>query len=893
MSLSVSEVFEPQGRRDTVVGMRREWNFSLTFVHQAARVVMQLSPQWESTFIDPRDFEQLNRLDRDVKHCPMMPALQYTDLSAVMKPNNELWTEIPKRVSIMYSHIPPDMTLAAYCVRSVQHVLSDPHVVSVDGCTDLLHLRVGDKLRCPHRLGGQRSFQFRYHVSVKSQLMKDAVYAIGTIINQRGYLCTVRCGEEEELEGYVAKNFLPQYTNPDKFAVDQDVAYEEMSSTVLKEQQELFGELRYFDADASVAFSIPMHPMRIRPDFSPTQTVGVGSVACMTLELDVHQKLIDDFAEAEITGMPKYKINPVILFLDVEDVARMGYPRIMSTEQYSHLKTKRLLDIFADAKLVGTPVTNHMGIRTGRSRTVTLTYEPLSTVVKVMTVSTLVGSLGVSAVFLTKLGGGLFDAHLYLYQQLLEGIKFCERTAAKTLFSRFRTVNVRLLEQSLPRAYSSAPADERQAMERHLKFLRESSDGRVEGAVAIPVPAEDGGLEKRHRQHKRRLSPHYRRQMHSPHSTVNDSVSGQHSVGSNSSQMVVFRGSESGGERKFSDLVYEEDEETSNDEEGASTSILGLSYHSASDISVTSIAHLQGMAPDDSFVDGEAGGSPPRRPNAAVAASPNESVELGAERATAAASLAQAPAPHGSQEPSSPMLTEVAEGETLCPSSATTTVERLAVGPSSTTSAAQDGAEGGAAETSQPNLQQQQQQEEDRDEEQRHQQQLREVLKDNEADVYFGPSLHDIYVRSCDMQRCKPNSYLLKKLPTDPRFTNGVRELDLSSNYLGRGGFVALLGLLEHLPRLRAVYFNDMSLDNVDAENLCEVLAGNKSVREVYLRNNSKITLPATRFFTRLLRGNANIVVLDLEGTRLGHTVVKKLEEDARKNAAKRGADQA
>ncbi|KAF5226044.1 hypothetical protein ECC02_000978 [Trypanosoma cruzi] len=885
MSLSVSETHEVPGRRETVVGMRREWNFSLTFVHQAARVVMQLSPQWESTFIDPRDFEQLNRLDRDVKHCPMMPALRYTDLSAVMKPKNELWTEIPKRVSIMYSHIPPDMTLAAYCIRSVQHVLSDPHVVSVDGSTDLLHLRVGGKLRCPHRLGGCRSFQFRYHVSVKSKLIKDMVYAIGTIINQRGYLCTVQCSEEEELEGYLKKNFLPQFTNPDKFAVDQDVEYEEMTSTILKEQQELFGELHYFDADAAVAFSIPMHPMRIRPDFSPTQTVGVGSVACMTLELYVHQKLIDDLAEADIMGMPKYKVNPVILFLDVEDVARMGYPRIMSTEQYSHLKTKRLLEIFADAKLVGTPVTNQMGIRAGRSRTVTLTYEPLNTVVKVMTVSTIVGSHGVSAVFLTKLGGGLFDAHLYLYQQLLKGIKFCERSAAKIHLSRSRTVNVRLLEQNIPRVYADAPADERQAMERHLKFLRESSDGRVEGGIVIVVPPEEGGLEKRDEQ-KTRSASSYRRQLHSQPSNLNDSTTGRHSAGSNNSQMLIFRGSGSCVDRGPSEVLCEEYEETSVDEEGASLSNLELSFHSNSVISASSIAHLGDAVPDDSLVDADAEGTAIRRGSAA--ASPTDSGECGGELLATSSPLMQVPA-HNSAELSALMVAEVAEREALCPSSATTP-ERLNLPHSSTVSGFVDGTEGGLAET--PHATQQQQQEE-RDDEQRHQQQLREVLKDNEADVYFGPSLHDIYVRSCDMQRCKPNSYLLKKLPTDPRFTNGVLELDLSSNYLGRGGFVALLNLMEHLPQLRTVYFNDMSLDNVDAENLCEALIGNKSLRAVYLRNNSKITLPSTRFFTRLLRANTNIVVLDLKGTRLGHNVIKKLEEDAKKNAVRRGVEQA
>ncbi|ORC86517.1 uncharacterized protein TM35_000271070 [Trypanosoma theileri] len=898
MSLTGAESHEMTGRSGAVDGMRREWNFSLTFAHQAARVVMQLSPQWESTFIDPREIEQLNRLDRDVKHCPMMPALRYTDLAAVMKPDNELWTEIPKRVSVLYSHIPPDMTLAAYCIRSVQHVLSDSHVVSVDGSNDLTHLCVGDKLRCPHRLGGHRSFHFRYHVSVKSKLIKDVVYAIGTIIHQRGYLCTVQCSEEEELEGYIVNNFLPQYTNPDKFAVDQDVAYEEMTSAILREQQELFGELRYFDADAAVAFSIPMHPMRIRPDFSPTQTVGVGSIACMTLELDVHQKLIDDFAEADITGMPKYKINPVILFLDVEDVARMGYPRIMSMEQYSQLKTNRLLDIFEDAKIVGTPVTNYMGIRTGRSRTVMFTYEPFNAVVKAMTVSSIVGSFGVSAVFLTKLGGGLFDAHLYLYQQLLKGITFSEKTAAKMLFSRFNTVNVRLVEQNIPRVYSNAPVDERQTMEQHLKFLRDSSDGRVEGAVAIPVLPEEGGLEKRHHHPHH---PHHRSHDHQHSQREQAETSGENaaphiSLESSGSQAGLLRSSDSIPERRFSDGQDDDYEELSVESDGPSSSCLDGSFHSNSVISVTSIPHLQDAAPYYSVADDVANET--SNTNNTNNNNNNNNNEDEAEEDNGS------PLPHNS---SSAVLTPTSGAETTAdwPStppvnrnmpdtsapSLSETGETMAVPPMdrhlgprcSVVSIITGRAESLAADASAVTISEQQQVE--REEEQ--QRLLREALKEEEPDVYFGPSLYDVYVRSCDLQHCRPNSYLLKKLPTNPRFTNSVRELDLSCNYLGRSGFVAVLNLIEHLPRLETLYFNDMSLDNVDAENLCEVLERNTTVRAIYLRNNSKITLPSTRFFTRLLRVNKRIHILALEGTRLGDTVIKKLQDDAKKNAVK------
>lgn len=43
---------------------------------------------------------------------------------------------------------------------------------------------------------------------------------------------------------------------------------------------------------------------------------------------------------------------------------------------------------------------------------------------KVIFTSTLVGSCGVSAFYLTKLGGGVFDSHLYMYLQLINSIRY-------------------------------------------------------------------------------------------------------------------------------------------------------------------------------------------------------------------------------------------------------------------------------------------------------------------------------------------------------------------------------------------------------------------------------------------------------------------------------------
>ena len=160
----------------------------------------------------------------------------------------------------------------------------------------------------------------------------------------------------------------------------------------------------------------------------------------MTFELEAYQKLMDDFVDTDITGMPKYKVNNVALFLDVEDVARMSYPGIMTIDQYSKLKVQRLCEVFRDARTVGSPISLTIGSRAGRSVTVTFPYEGLGGVVKGMLVSTLIGNYGVTVMYFTKLGGGLFDAHLY-FQQCCVALRF-RCSEARVLVLRMRLLLV-------------------------------------------------------------------------------------------------------------------------------------------------------------------------------------------------------------------------------------------------------------------------------------------------------------------------------------------------------------------------------------------------------------------------------------------------------------------
>lgn len=966
------------------------------------------------------------------------------------------WVEKSKQVELFYCHPAPDTTMEQFCKLCVKFVLRDPHVVSVDGDSHLAHLRVGDKLRCPHQLGGQsRSFHMRYVLRDRSELQETYVYAIGALVGQRGYLLRAQCTSAEELEGYVQSVLLPTYAATGRAQFGVDVTYHNVPPTaLLTDQQEAFGELQYVDHKAAIVFVTPMYPMKILPDYSPAKTVGVGSITCMTLELSVHERLLDDAVAAEVIGVAKYKVNPVVLCVEVEEVSRMGYPKVMSTEQYSELKAKRVADVFPDAKMVGLPTSLYVGNRTGRSRTMTFAYEPLRCVVKALVTSTLVGNFGVTAFYITKLSGGLFDSHLYVFQQLLSGMEFLPQNsfAKNARVSRYRAQNIRLGEEDLLRAYrcvnnftagnnasgaarddagtgggegssdrpaspalpphpacftTNDPAVVNAARERHLHMLKLGNDGRVEGGVEALIPVEEGGVPSRRAMQNVRSGP---AKQHSPANTGAAATAGatqrttaadgeaadlarrpSASLFSASRSMTTVASMASEG--YIAAAVGVDDDrrgmrERNGSVGGATSEEDGSGYlhhnsnmadfnavteagsmHSSSCISVEGISRLISELSDnrdetmtneeadeeeeeedggDGCVDTEMRplltGQPDASAGAAVAAASLSDGGGGGFDGSAAAAAA-VPAStsttlHQHSRQRSPLTSGPGRrgGDGSCGSSAATSrpssakqqkygdeagsVDSAASSPSPSPSitaavtgagegvaaAVTEGADaaaptastaggvvgpadvnaGGGGATAASHAAASAAGEEEVLRQGELYEQLigkddplvKQTLQEGERGTTYGPALRDVYARCCEAQQCRPNSYLMQKLPVQPELTYSVEELDLSSNYVGHNGFVAVLHLLEHLPRLRVVYFNNMSLDNVDVENLCYVLSTNPTVREVHLENNTGISLPSTRHFTALLRANRQIEVLALDGTRLSPTLIQSLRAE-------------
>ena len=164
---------------------------------------------------------------------------------------------------------------------------------------------------------------------------------------------------------------------------------------------------------------------------------------------------------------------------------------------------------------------------------------------------------------------------------------------------------------------------------------------------------------------------------------------------------------------------------------------------------------------------------------------------------------------------------------------------------------------------------------------------VEEALRTGAADgAHRGPSLRGVYRTVCDDEGTKPNSYLAQKLPDDPRFTQGVEELDMSFNYVGHAGFRAILRLLRYLPKLHTVHFNAMSLDNTDVEALCQHFSDIKTVKAVHLRNNARISLPSSPHLLRLLRTNRRIVHLSVTGATMSSELIAKIEGSAKANAS-------
>lgn len=149
--------------------------------------------------------------------------------------------------------------------------------------------------------------------------------------------------------------------------------------------------------------------------------------------------------------------------------------------------------------------------------------------------------------------------------------------------------------------------------------------------------------------------------------------------------------------------------------------------------------------------------------------------------------------------------------------------------------------------------------------------------------AYSGFSLREIYIRKCDELGCKKNSSLLKVLPTKPDLFDIPVSLDLSTNFVGAKGLLALLEVVRCCTGLVSIDLRDQQMTNESVAELALVLARHPSVQRINLGSNP-ISLSAGTTLLELAKANPLIDAIGLDGTDVRPVVVNTINNQLEKN---------
>eukprot|EP01013_Petalomonas_cantuscygni_P010596 TRINITY_DN23751_c0_g1_i1.p1 TRINITY_DN23751_c0_g1~~TRINITY_DN23751_c0_g1_i1.p1 ORF type:complete len:192 (+),score=16.13 TRINITY_DN23751_c0_g1_i1:55-630(+) len=129
-------------------------------------------------------------------------------------------------------------------------------------------------------------------------------------------------------------------------------------------------------------------------------------------------------------------------------------------------------------------------------------------------------------------------------------------------------------------------------------------------------------------------------------------------------------------------------------------------------------------------------------------------------------------------------------------------------------------------------------------------------------------SLRDIYLAACDEHKVTPNSSVLRHLPAHCGFSVPP-VLDLSGNYVGNGGFLALLPVIARCPQLTTVLAPANGLRNTAVFALAGILATHPALVAVDISGNV-ISDAAAAALLAALAVNPRVRRVVLRDTRVG-----------------------
>ena len=140
-----------------------------------------------------------------------------------------------------------------------------------------------------------------------------------------------------------------------------------------------------------------------------------------------------------------------------------------------------------------------------------------------------------------------------------------------------------------------------------------------------------------------------------------------------------------------------------------------------------------------------------------------------------------------------------------------------------------------------------------------------------------------LYLTRCTSLKIKPNTAIERMLieATEP-----VTVIDLTTNYVGPNGLLALLDVVERNPVIEKLVFGCNGATNQVVERLCVIARNHPKLNTIVLDDNP-ISHLAGRMLLYTLQCNSRITTLSLKGTVLQPQMLARIALQLHKNKAK------
>jgi hypothetical protein len=149
---------------------------------------------------------------------------------------------------------------------------------------------------------------------------------------------------------------------------------------------------------------------------------------------------------------------------------------------------------------------------------------------------------------------------------------------------------------------------------------------------------------------------------------------------------------------------------------------------------------------------------------------------------------------------------------------------------------------------------------------------------------FKGRSPRQIYLDAASQYKAKLNSAFAESLSDKVDDFWYLEDLDLSNNYFGPKGCMAVLKIVQSQQRLRSLNLNGCGLDENVVMELVEVMQDHPRLRDISLADNPDISIFCGKLFARVVKLNVNIINLDLSNTHVGRNVAQVLHQACERN---------